>query len=265
MKLGLSTAAYYGRLETEEAGALLATMDLDCCEVFLECPSEYGAAFGATVKSALAGLPARSVHPKGTQFEDGLFGRSARQRADALRTFEGVLAAGQALGSGAYVFHGMPDIHRRGGGPNMRAHADMVRDLCELARSYGMRLAWENVWWCQMAKPAHAAAVRDAVPEVRFVLDIKQALHAGVDPLEFLPVMGDRLVNVHVCDVNASGILCLPGQGGYDFSALFGALLEHGYGGPVILEPYAHLFAEQEEIVAALSSLREAMRHVGIT
>ena len=259
LKLGLSTAAYYGRYETEEAGALMASMPLDCCEVFLECAAEYTAAFGAEVKRALGGLPARSVHPKGTQFEDGLFGRSARQRAEALRTFEGVLAAGRALGADAYVFHGMPDLHRRGAGPNMQAHAHTVRALCARARDYGMRLAWENVWWCQMSRPEHVALVREAAPEARFVLDVKQALHIGIDPLDFLPAMGERLLNVHVCDVDAAGALCLPGRGVFDFAAFFRALRDHGYDGPVILEPYAHLFERQDEIEDALAALRAAM------
>ncbi len=258
--IGLTTAAYYGRLETEEAGALLSTMNLDCCEVFLECGSEYGAEFGGIVKRVLGALPARSVHPLGTQFESALFGRSPRQRADALQTFERVLAAGQVLGAGTYVFHGIPDLHRRGISPNMKAHADTVRLLCERARAFGMRFAWENVWYCQMSRPEHAAEVRQAVPEISFVLDIKQSLHIGIDPLDFLPVMADRLVNVHVCDVDASGALCLPGQGEFDFVALFRALRAQGYEGPVILEPYAHLFSRQEEIEAALGVLRKAER-----
>ena len=259
MKLGLTTAAYYGRMETEEAGGLLATMGLDCCEVFLECPSEYTAEFGALVRRELGDLPAHSVHPKGTQFEDGLFGRSPRQRADALRTFEGVLAAGRGVGADMYVFHGIGDLFRRGAGPNMQLHAGLVRELCQGARRYGMRLAWENVWWCQMARPHHVAMVRDAVPEVGFVLDIKQAMHAGVDPLDFLLVMGDRLLNVHVCDMDANGAVCLPGRGVVDFAAFFQALRDHGYRGPVILEPYAHLFERQSEIEDALAVLRGAM------
>ena len=259
MKLGLSTAAYYGRMETEEAGALIAAMGLDCCEVFLECASEYTAAFGAEVRRALGGLPATSVHPMGTQFESGLFGRSPRQRADSLRVFEGVLEAGRELGAGAYVFHGIPDVHRRGAGPDLREHAETARGLCGLARSYGMRMAWENVSWCQMSLPEHAAAVRAALPEAGFVLDIKQAFQSGRDPMAYLRAMGDRLLNVHVCDVDSAGGLCLPGRGVFDFAAFFGALRGQGYDGPVILEPYSRLFSRQSEILDALDVLREAM------
>lgn len=40
MKIGLSSAAYYGQLETDEAAAHIAELPLDTCEVFLETPSE---------------------------------------------------------------------------------------------------------------------------------------------------------------------------------------------------------------------------------
>ena len=81
MRLGLTTAAFYGRLETEEAAAHLRALDVDCAEAFLQTPSEYSVSFGETVKAALAGIPATSVHPLGTAFENALFSPSRRQRA----------------------------------------------------------------------------------------------------------------------------------------------------------------------------------------
>ncbi len=259
MKLGISTAAYYGRLETEEAAALLATMGIDCCEAFLECASEYEPDFIADLRGRLAGLPVHSIHPKGTQYEDGFFGKSPRQREDALRMFERVLTAGELLGAKVYVFHGMPDIHRRNLGPNMRLHAGIVREACARAAAHGIAFAWENVWWCQLARPEHVAAVREAVPEARFVLDIKQAMHAGFDPLDFLREMQGALVNVHLCDADAQGKLCLPGRGVYDFAALFAALRGAGYDDCVMLEPYGDMFTEQAEMEAAVSVLQKAI------
>ena len=83
MKLGLTSAAFYGRMETEDAAGFLTQLDIDCCEVFLETFSEYSADFAATVRRNLGNLPCVSVHPKGTQFEPDLFGQSARNRKDA--------------------------------------------------------------------------------------------------------------------------------------------------------------------------------------
>ena len=90
MTVGMSSAAFYGRLETEDQAALLREFPVDVCEIFLETHSEYSAAFGAQVRERLAGLRCLSVHPKGTQFEQDLFGRSRRQAEDALRAFRGL-------------------------------------------------------------------------------------------------------------------------------------------------------------------------------
>ena len=75
MQLGLSTAAFYGRWETEESAAQMARWGVDCVEVFLETYSEYTRAFGTQVRRALCGIPCTSIHPQGTQFENGLTGR----------------------------------------------------------------------------------------------------------------------------------------------------------------------------------------------
>ena len=47
MKLGMSGAVFYGRMETEDEAAHLTDFPLDVCEIFLETQSEYSASFGA--------------------------------------------------------------------------------------------------------------------------------------------------------------------------------------------------------------------------
>ena len=106
MRLGLSTAAFYGRWETEEAAARLSRMPIDCAEAFLQTPGEYGAEFGALVKQHLGPVPCTSVHPLGTQIESQLHGCSPRQRRDALDVLRRVLDAASSLGAGIYVYHG---------------------------------------------------------------------------------------------------------------------------------------------------------------
>ena len=46
MRLGLSSAAFYGRREVEDSAALLPGYGLDVCEVFLNSFSEYNTTFG---------------------------------------------------------------------------------------------------------------------------------------------------------------------------------------------------------------------------
>ena len=85
-------------------------------------------------------------------------------------------------------------------------------------------------------------------------------MRAGEDPILMARAMGESLCNVHVCDWDAVGALCLPGEGVFDFGALFAALREIGYCGPVILEPYLALIRSDEALLRSLSFLREGMK-----
>ena len=261
MKLGLSTAAYYVRLETEDAAAhIQKRFELDCVEVFLETRSEYSADFGRLVREKLNGVPATSVHPLGTAFENSVFGRSARQRADAMEIVCGVLDAAQALDAGIYVYHGNHNAKGGGVSDNFERFQEGLALMNAQAKARGIRLCWENVSWCVMSTPERVRKVRDMYPDMGFVLDVKQAMQSGFDARDFLTVMGDRLMNVHVLDCDAQGKLCLPGQGCYDFKGFFAALRSIGYDKTVILEPYSTSFSRDEEIEESIAFLRAAMR-----
>lgn len=257
MRLGLSSAAFYGGLETEESAAHLKGLPLDFCEIFLETRSEYGAAFGREVRRALDGLPCLSIHAQGIQFESALFGASPRQRRDAFETLTWVLDCGQALGARVLVFHGPPDL-RGGLRPGLIARLqETIAQVCALSGARGMYLGWENVSWCALKRPGDAAFLREACPELRFVLDIKQAYQAGEDPFDFLPVLGEKLCHVHVLDWDENGKLCLPGQGIFDFPRFRRELESIGYQGDILLEPYAAQAAGEAALLASLAYLRE--------
>ena len=49
-----------------------------------------------------------------------------------------------------------------------------------------MVIGWENVCWCQLTVPGRVLEARAALPQVRFTLDIKQAMRAGGDPVRKL-------------------------------------------------------------------------------
>lgn len=259
MQLGLSTSAFFGRMETEEAAKRIARLPVDCAEVFLQAQCEYTAEFGRIVRDMLGDKQAAGVHPLGTMFESNLFSISGRQRADAERAFFGTLAAAREMGASRYVYHGRPDYKGMRAPTDFRALSPRMNELCAGAGEYGVRLCWENVFWCQIRTPADALAAADACPDISFVLDIKQALLGGQDPHAFISAMGGRLKNVHLCDIDAHGHPCLPGRGAVDFSALFGSLVKIGYDGPVILEPYPESFRNENELVRSLEFLRGQM------
>ena len=246
MQLGLSTAAFYGRWETEEAAAAIAKLPLDCAEVFLQSDSEITPEFAALVRRNLGDIVCTSVHPLGS-YENYMAGRTTRQIKDAFAHFEKVLEAGAVLGANTVVDHGR--------------HTPLLSPLpWNLEGTIGMVVGWENVCWCQLTTPDRVREAKAALPQVRFTLDIKQAMRAGCDPIEYVHAMGDQLCNVHVCDWRADGKLCLPGEGVFDFDALMSALHEVEYHGPVIVEPYLRLIESDEALLRSIAFMRDKMK-----
>lgn len=256
MKLGMSTAAFYGRWETEESAEYIASLGLDCAEVFLQSSSEYERTFAKLTRERLGATRCTSVHPLGTQFESQMFSRSPRQKQDAFDVFRRVLDAGAELGAQMYVYHGRNTPQLKPCPWNLQANLDVLAEMEQEAKMRGMMIAWENVYWCQLTQPERVREAAEACPQLRFTLDIKQAMRAGCDAFEMAQAMGGRIVNVHVCDWNDRGELCLPGEGIFDFAALFSLLKEEGYHGPVITEPYLTLIKSEKALCRSLQYVR---------
>lgn len=262
MKLGMSSAGFYGRMETEEEASFLRQFDLDVCEIFLQTRSEYSSDFGRVVKEHLQGLPCVSVHPKGTQFEPDLFGGSPRQRRDAMETLTHVLDAGQVLGASWYVFHG-PSGARSPMTPERIANLpERFAAMQAAAQSRNVEILWENVNWCTLRDLACVQSALKLLPDLHFVLDVKQAYLGKVDPFDMLRQMEGRIRHVHLLDWDASGKLCLPGEGVVDFLRLFRELKKQGYDGALILEPYAAQTTDTEAVKRSVAFLRETMERV---
>ena len=257
MNIGLSAAAFYGRMETEEQAAYLRHFDVDVCEVFLETHSEYNAAFGRLVREKLGTLKCVSCHPKGTQYEPDLFGKSRRQTEDSLRIFRGVLEAGQAMGARWYIWHGPPALTGPLKPSKIHQLAERFPLLQQEAAQHGMEILWENVNWCAVSSPDEVRELRSILPDIRFVLDVKQAFRGGEDPFAVLAAMEDRVQHVHVLDWDDAGQMCLPGQGSVDFPRLMGQLRDQGFDGSVILEPYPAHAKDDDALRRALDYLRE--------
>lgn len=254
MRIGLSTAAYYGRLETEDAAAKVSALGLPCCEVFLETYSEYTPAFGAVVRDKLGDTQAVSIHCKTQHFESDILGQSARQRADAYALMERFLDAGQLLGAGLYVYHGPANL--RGSTPDFVRWQEAIARVIDMAAARGIAFCWEVVSWCHLNSPQRVQLFQQLWPSLGFVLDIKQVLQLRQNPLDYVRAMGKALRHVHVLDMDTNGRLVLPGQGITDFSALATALRDVGYTGDIILEPYASLAENDDEILACIDWLR---------
>ena len=171
MKIGLSTAAFYGRWETEEAAAHLSDYGAECAEAFLQTRGEMTRGFAEDVRQKLDGIPCTSMHPKGTLFENELFGRSPRQQAEGWDFFRRALDAAAELGAAYYVYHGW---HSSTGSKmtfDAQKNADSVGKMPMEAATRGIRVAWENVSWCQLTTPERVTEMRRWLPDIGFTLD----------------------------------------------------------------------------------------------
>ncbi len=259
MKLGMSSASFYGRLETEDAAEHLGEFGLDTCEVFLETFSEYRRSFGELVHARLGGLPCISVHPKGTQFEQDLFAQSPRQRADAMQIFEGICSAGEAIGASYYVLHGPSGVKHPVTITGIRNLHLVYPRMKQVAAAHGIEILWENVSWCACRTAEDVATILSLFPEQRFVFDVKQAFHANQDPMQIVKSMGKHLAHVHCLDWNEKGELVLPGEGVFDYYGLTAYLASIGYHGALILEPYNFQTEDEERVKTSLRYLRKCI------
>ena len=257
MLFGMSTACFFPHTNTEKTVELMAEMNIHHAEVFLCCLSEYKKSFVSDLKNRMSdlGIKAYSIHPLSLQFEPQLFSSYQRAKRDGLDVFKQVLEAGEELGAGVYVFHGPSNVKKaRRFSVNYEYTAQCVNPLAEMAKDYGIKLAWENVHWCWYAEPNFPAKLIPLLTSdnLCFTLDIKQAAQAGHNPCDYIAAAKNRLVNVHICDFEHSkehGIIpALPFEGDMDFSMLRDSLQKANYRSGMMLEVYSHNYKNQEQL-----------------
>lgn len=261
MRLGISTACFYP-LPLEEAVDRIAALGFDLIEIFFNTESEYEPAFLDLLSDRLRahGISVVSIHPY-TSLMEGmlLFSQYDRRTEDGLRQYRRYLAAGRRLGARYLTLHGERSMARETGPEDLERRCAVYRRLCAAAAEEGMTIAQENVAWCKSKEPAYLRALYENVPELRYTLDIKQAGRAGHDWREYLDVMGDRLVNVHINDWSEQANCLLPGQGDMDYQSFYRALRAAGYNGQTLIEVYSENYTADRELTDAADVLRRAM------
>ncbi len=256
IKVGVSTATFFLKILTEDTFSVIQRCGGEVAEVFLSTLSEYEPKFIDLLLERKGELDIYSVHALNTQFEPQLFNGAARTRADAEDIFLRVLEAGKRLGAKVYTFHGICKF-KRGSCVDPEKSGKRLEELALMANDFGVTLCLENVHWAMFDRPEYFQAVRDLCPHVGCVLDIKQARQSDRDWREYIDVMGDRLKNVHVSDVDKDGNIVMVGQGIFPFDALVKKLEEGGYDGPLQIEQYSRNYADCEEVAAAVKYLKK--------
>lgn len=272
MQVGISTSCFFNQRNTEDALEPIARMGSPRFEVFLNGFLEYEKPFCQELvrrKNAL-GLDCTAVHTLGVQFEPQLFFLHKRQREGAEMIFQRALDIAAELGADRYVMHGPLRVNGKRTQWDPQETAERFARLCQMADARGVRLTLENVHWCLYHEPDYARRMEPYLDGVSlgYTLDTKQAAQSGYDMMEYLTDMGDRLANVHLCDVapreNGQGLrTCLPGRGMLNFPVLAQALQKLHYKGPVTLEVYPGDYQSEQELGRIYQSLCQLFAPLG--
>lgn len=256
MRIGLSTATFFGKLPVEDSFSLAKEFGAQAIEVFLTTYSEYLPAFGETLAARTEGLPIHSLHTLNSQFEPQLFHSVERTRHDAEAIFRMTLATAQKLGAKHYTFHGPARLKRKEYVFDFDSLGERMRGVCGIAEEYGVTVCYENVHWAYYYRPGYYRELKRRCPAMLGTLDVKQAFQGGEDWREFLAEMGRDIATVHVCDYLPDGRTVPIGRGIFPFPELFRRLREEGIKAPVLVELYSGDYTDFSEVADSLDYLK---------
>ena len=248
MRIGLSTATYFGKLLTEDALSEIKAMGAPVCEVFLTTYSEYGPEFAEVLRPRAEGIDVQSIHTLNTNFEPQLYNRAERTFRDAEELFRKTLDTARKLKASCYTFHGVARLKKKAYDLDYAAVGERTNRLIAICAEYGVSLCYENVHWAYYAFPGFFRELSRWCPDLCACLDIKQAMQSGEDYKKYLDDMGDRLRTVHICDYDENGKLTLPGKGIFPFKELFSILRDYPKDLPVLLELYSDEYRDLAEV-----------------
>lgn len=146
-----------------------------------------------------------------------------------------------------------------------------LHELAELARSFGIRVAYEALAWGRHVRTYdHAWRIVRAAdhPALGICLDSFHILARGSDPKGIEDIPGEKIFFLQLADAppTAMDVLqwsrhhrCFPGQGGFDVAGLVGHAVRAGYTGPLSLEVFNDVFRQAEAGSTAMDARRSLL------
>lgn len=261
MRTGISTACLYP-MYTEQALAKLLNAGFSLFEIFFNSFSELDKTFLSTLRHMLLEQNAqvKSIHPFTSGSESYLlFSNYQRRFEDTCKFYDRYFETAAYLGAEIVVLHG--DRNPLKGGLTEEDYFERYAVLAERGRRAGVTLAQENVNLFRSQDPAFIRRMSAYLgDQVRYVLDVKQAVRAGFDPFAMLEAMGENLVHVHINDNTKEEDCLLPGAGRMDFNRLIESLRGFKYDGDLIIEVYSKNFACFEELIKARQTVEQLIK-----
>ncbi|MBW8739513.1 MAG: sugar phosphate isomerase/epimerase and 4-hydroxyphenylpyruvate domain-containing protein [Streptomyces turgidiscabies] len=149
--------------------------------------------------------------------------------------------------------------------------AAQLSRLADLAREFGVRVAYEALAWGRhVSTYDHAWSIVEAAghPALGTCLDSFHILSRGSDPKGIEDIPGEKIFFLQLADAPllAMDVLqwsrhyrCFPGQGGFDIAGLLRHVVRAGYDGPLSLEVFNDVFRQAEAGPTAVDARRSLL------
>ncbi|EJO5348423.1 sugar phosphate isomerase/epimerase [Clostridium botulinum] len=260
MEIGMSSACLYPKVPIEKSIGFMKNLGFNVGEVFLNTYSEYNEEFIKVLQEEKEKneFLVNSIHAFSSAFEPYLFDTYKRRQRDMLKIFKKVCRAGRLLNANYYTFHGM----RRSNllDLDMDYITDVYNELNYIANEEGVKLAQENVAWCMSSDIEFLHILNEKCrTNMYYTLDIKQAFKIGKNPIEYINVMGNKIVNVHINDRDDTNICLLPGRGNKNLKKICCKLKEIGYNNVYTIEVYNDNYSSYSEITHSKDFLKKVL------
>lgn len=247
---GVSSASLYP-MHTEDAVRKLGEMGVRNAEIFINDYSEsQGAVFNEILEIVREyDMNIVSVHPFPPMESGYLFSEYDRRQQTNLDIYRHYFDCMNRLGAKIFVLHGaILSSHC-----SDERYFEQYSKLLDIADEQGITIAQENICYCKSKDLDFLRRLKENCGEgVKYLLDVKQAVRAGISPFEFIDKFGKDIIHVHISDNSPEGD-CLPiGKGSFDFGKFTKKLIDTSYSGAMLIELYRHNYEEYEQLAEGM-------------
>lgn len=261
MKAGISTACLYPEM-LETALSQLMKTGIKNTEIFVNTHSEVLPDFTDSLVSMITenGAVCTAYHPFTCPMEPMmLFSGYERRITDFLEYHKYYFEAMNRLNTDIFVLHGNMHVIS----VSEEFYFEIFVRLAEAAEKFGITVAQENVARCQSRSLAFLESMSRALGDkARFVLDIKQAVRSGEDPMQMADVLGNRIIHIHMSDHDSDHDCLLPGKGTFDIKGFLTKMKEKGFKGSVMTELYRSNFENITELADSFKHLENIIKTI---
>ncbi len=251
---GISTACMYPQ-PIEKTLQLYVESGISSTELFVNTCSEFSPAFLRKYKAILKRGETQvvSIHPFTSAIEGLLlFSEYKRRFSEGLEFYKKYFNFAAEIGAKFVVLHGCP----KSPGVPEELYWERYGQLHRQAISQGIKLAQENVVRHMSGDLEMLRRMRENIPDVCFVLDIKQAVRCGYDPFQVLDAMGERIVHLHISDHSAEYDCLPPGKGEFNFGKLVNKLQVLNKHFTPVIELYRANYINFQDLINSYNFIR---------